>query len=190
MNQEDIVLPSGCVIHYSLPRVIVGGDHSVWITCPVCKKRRLASSSNLQRLRLGKLTGRCSKCSAKVCVGSAHGHWRGGRTISNKSDIDGYVHTHIALFTPEEQVILEPMRPKNKPYILQHRAVMALHLGRPLGSWEIIHHKNGIRDDNRLENLIITDAHTHVAENTRMVQKYRIEIHRLQILLDKHNISY
>lgn len=88
--------------------------------------------------------------------GEAHPNYRGGTRRP-----DGY----RMVTAPEDWPWPEMLRRKANGNgrgrsIMEHRKVMAEHLGRALLPNEIVHHRNGVRSDNRVENLELwTRAH-------------------------------
>lgn len=83
---------------------------------------------------------RCHRCEGVNRRGSAHYKWAGGRSIRP----GGYVMLSGHHGHPNAGV---------RGHILEHVKVMSEILGRPLHPGENVHHINGIRDDNRPENL-------------------------------------
>lgn len=99
----------------------------------------------------------CETCRPLVGPrGEAHPRWNGGRSVG----IKGYVY------------IVDPATGKR---VLEHKMVWERANGpRPPGHH--IHHINGIRSDNRLENLVLMEAQAHIDHHhqplARWAKKY------------------
>ena len=107
---------------------------------------------NMSIARLGKPgTPHTPESKRKLAIangGSNNYRWKGGRKINRA----GYV----MLLMPDHPNAYKEKRgdgEKKGRYVLEHRVVMSEILGRPLDRWDIIHHMNGIKTDNRPENL-------------------------------------
>jgi len=131
----------------------------IWFACDICGKQRW-----VQYIRGMPVHRMCSYCSGKQ-AGIKHkgqkrqrsGNWKGGRIIDEK----GYKQIYIGA-----DDFFSPMA-KSNGYVREHRLVIAKALGRCLWPWEIVHHKNGIRDDNRRSNLTLTTLGSHTIEHSK-----------------------
>lgn len=86
-------------------------------------------------------------------------NWKSGRRTTPR----GYVY------------LCKPEHPNNiYGVVYEHRIVMEEKLGRYLLTNELVHHLNGIKDDNRIENLCVTDSKKHDTHSVQHFLQQRI----------------
>lgn len=126
----------------------------VWVQCSQCKDERWTSVQTTER---DFYTGLCRRCLSKnraarfLRRGEDSPMWKGGRHKDKEGYMVVYAHTNSPYY---------PMASQGG-YIREHRLVMAKHLGRCLLPTETIHHINGIKDDNRIGNLLLSPNGKH-----------------------------
>lgn len=83
--------------------------------------------------------------------GENYRNWKGGRCET----AEGYILVKL-----QSDDFFYPMTNKSG-YTPEHRLIMAKSLGRCLHRWEIVHHRNSNRKDNRIENLQLVQEMQH-----------------------------
>lgn len=134
-------------------------DNRIWAKCVDCGIARWTKPDK----NGNPIKPRCVPCSLRTpeikskrkaaWSGRNNPGWRefGSKKILGK---DGYIWVKVAPDNP-----FYSMSFANQ--IAEHRLVMAQHLGRCLLKGEHVHHKNGVRTDNRLENLELVSRSIH-----------------------------
>ena len=117
---------------------------------------------------------RCSSCHPQNNRGEQCSSWKGGRHQIKA----GYI-----------RVLVQPSHPhysmkQSGGYILEHRLIMAETLGRDLRKSEIVHHLNGVRTDNRKENLVLVNTNNHPTKTyIKLLQKRILQLEQLRLAL-------
>lgn len=100
--------------------------------------------------------------------GSRNGRWNRGRIVTSH----GYVLVRVERGHPRA---FGPPGCRHG-YAYEHDIIMEGIIGRNLSEGEVVHHRNGIKTDNRAENLELTTASAHMAFHD--IQRPRDELGR------------
>jgi hypothetical protein len=123
------------------------------ITCPFCQEARWRPVSEIRKeAARPNFDGRCGKCKW-TALREGKVKWASRRNSGKyqKHPLD-YILLNVNSIPLEDMPIFRAMQRSRQP-VLEHRFVMAKHLGRPLSSNELVDHMNGDKVDNRIENL-------------------------------------
>lgn len=153
--------------------------------CNKCTARERAKKIDLNSF-IHKENCKCHRCriGKGYFLGDKNPMWNGGRKVLKS----GYIYVWIG--PNNEFSSMCSKYDKNSHYVMEHRLVMAKHIGRPLTKKETVHHLNGIRDDNRIENLELWSSNHQSGQRIKDQIKNAIELLTKQgFNIEKHGKS-
>lgn len=128
------------------------GAVMVMVQCPRCGKTRAMPNTDAKReTRRPNFRGYCRPCGIAALRAGEH-RWHNSIEVKSPNR-NGYRVISPASVPDELLPWFRQMQPVSRGEVLEHRWVMAVYLGRPLERNELVDHKNGIKTDNRPENL-------------------------------------
>ena len=138
-------------------------NKKVYSKCIVCEKRINIVPSKIGRTKYCSLECRDRDWKDNSPIsGEKNYNWKGGTTR-----VQGYIYQK------------KPKHPfcNGGGYVMQHRLVMEKKIGRYLTTNEEVHHRNGIKDDNRIENLeiVVKNKHFGVIKCPHCLKKFKIK---------------
>jgi len=177
-NTGISIFPSGSIVYWD-KRDPENTNRSL-VECGICHEKRYLLVSH-HTLKHG--TGHCKFCAAALNSksGKDHPRWSGGSI----TDSDGYVLLNSCTLSNEDLSLARSML-NNAGYVREHRLVVARSIGRSLTGADVVHHANGVKDDNRLENLSLKNRSSHAISHCDT----NAELSRLRAILDQHKIPF
>lgn len=136
-------------------RLSKGNSYQIFSLCRNCGKGRW--TSKWYEENRNQVCQECHHARLRLNRGEDAPRWNGGRIK------DGFGYIKIKLQPGDFFYSM-----CNKiGYVAEHRLIIARELNRCLLPWEIVHHKNGTKDDNQRDNLeLMRGEHNHNAIST------------------------
>lgn len=149
----------------------------IWKACPECGKKRWVRI--VKGIPQAKLCHQCNSERGEYVRGHKNHNWKGGNIHCSNGYIKLYQPTHH--------------RRHSDGYVYEHILVWEKVHNKPLPKGWLIHHLNGIKNDNRPINLMAMPSKKHLAvlsEKAKRIRALEEEVKMLERALSESQMIF